>query len=111
MLRAYWDGNAKPSVETPIGDFFGLNLNSYVIYSPSTWPARPASRSTATSPCRTAVGARLTVTNEGKQEVGSFYSNIDYMTVPALPEDALYFHAQYRQAAAVRAGHAARPRS
>ena len=41
--------------------------------------------------------ARFTVTNEGKQEVGSFYSNIDYMTVPSLPDDALYFHAQYRQ--------------
>ena len=26
VLRAYWDGNAKPSVEAPIGDFFGLNL-------------------------------------------------------------------------------------
>ena len=26
MLRGYWDGNAKPSVEVPIGDFFGLNL-------------------------------------------------------------------------------------
>ncbi len=32
VLRGYWDGNAKPSVEAPIGDFFGLNLNSYFIY-------------------------------------------------------------------------------
>ena len=44
-------------------------------------------------------GARIVVTNEGKQPVGAFYSNIDYMTMPALPADALYFHAQYRQAA------------
>ena len=29
VLRGYWDGNAKPSVEVPVGDFFGLNLNSY----------------------------------------------------------------------------------
>ena len=36
-------------------------------------------------------------TNEGKQEVPSFYSNIDYMTVPSLLADTLYFHAQYRQ--------------
>ncbi len=27
----------------------------------------------------------------------SFYSNIDYQLVPSLPENALYFHAQYRQ--------------
>ena len=28
----------------------------------------------------------------------AFYSNIDYQLVPSLPDDALYFHAQYRQA-------------
>ena len=32
MLRDYWDGNAKPSVEVPVGDFFGLNLGQYNIY-------------------------------------------------------------------------------
>ena len=42
--------------------------------------------------------ARITATNEGSQEVSSFYSNIDYQIVRSLPEDVLYFHAQYRQA-------------
>ena len=42
--------------------------------------------------------ARITATNEGKQDVNSFYSNIVYQLVPELPADALYFHAQYRQA-------------
>src|SRR5689334_10517061 len=27
VLRAYWDGNAKPSVEVPMVDFFGLKLS------------------------------------------------------------------------------------
>ena len=45
VLRGYWDGNAKPSVEAPVGDFFGLNLNSYFnLPIASTWPARRASR-------------------------------------------------------------------
>ena len=26
VLRMYWDGESSPSVETPIGDFFGLGL-------------------------------------------------------------------------------------
>src|SRR5690349_4723707 len=42
--------------------------------------------------------ARLTVTNDGAQQVGSFYSNIDYVSVGSLPADTMYFHAQYRQA-------------
>jgi hypothetical protein len=26
----YWDGETTPSVEAPIGDFFGLGLGEYV---------------------------------------------------------------------------------
>jgi hypothetical protein len=98
VLRAYWDGNAKPSVEVPVGDFFGLNLNAYAIYTSEYLACSPGKSLNAYFAMPYRGSARLTVTNEGKQEVGSFYSNIDYMTVPALPADALYFHAQYRQA-------------
>ncbi len=98
VLRIFWDGNPRPSVETPIGDFFGLNLGDYFLYQSAflncssikalnCYFAMPFKRS-----------ARISVTNEGKQPVDSFYSNIDYQLVSTLPADALYFHAQYRQA-------------
>lgn len=29
VLRMYWDGEESPSVESPIGDFFGLGLGEY----------------------------------------------------------------------------------
>jgi hypothetical protein len=98
VLRAYWDGNAKPSIEAPIGDFFGLNLNSYQIYESAYLACSPGKSLNCYFAMPYRQSARMTVTNEGKQEVGSFYSNIDYMTVPRLPADAMYFHAQYRQA-------------
>jgi hypothetical protein len=99
VLRAYWDGNPKPSVEVPIGDFFGLNLGSYQIYQSEYLACSPGKSLNCyfAMPYRRA--ARLTVANEGTQEVGSLYSNIDYMTVPRLPDDIVYFHAQYRQGA------------
>src|ERR1039457_3848623 len=99
VLRGYWDGNAKPSVEVPVGAFFGLNLGIYQIYASqylACSPGRPLNCHFAMQYKRS---ARFTVTNEGSQEIGSLYSNIDYMTVPKLPDDALYFHAQYRQSA------------
>ncbi len=99
VLRAYWDGNTKPSVEAPVGDFFGLNLNSYVIYESQYLACSPGKSLNCYFAMPYRRSARLTVTNEGKQEVGSFYSNIDYMTLPSLPDDSLYFHAQYRQSA------------
>src|SRR5579862_4327882 len=97
VIRAYWDGNAKPSIEVPVGDFFGLNLGQYFVYQSeylncssikalNCYFAMPFRRS-----------ARITATNESKQKIGAFYSNIDYQLVPSLPEDTVYFHAQYRQ--------------
>src|SRR5215472_6558898 len=32
VLRMYWDGESGPSVETPVGDFFGLGLGDYFVY-------------------------------------------------------------------------------
>jgi hypothetical protein len=97
VLRAYWDGNSKPSIETPVGDFFGLNLAQYVIYESEYLACSPGRSLNCYFPMPYRKGARLTVTNEGSQPVGAFYSNIDYLEAP-VPNDALYFHAQYRQA-------------
>lgn len=98
VLRMYWDGEAAPSVEAPIGDFFGVghglnrNLSSLPITNTSEGRARncywfmPFTRS-----------ARITVTNEGRREVPAFYYYIDYRKLPALEEETPTFHAQYRQ--------------
>jgi hypothetical protein len=99
VLRGYWDGNTRPSIEGPVGDFFGLNLNTYQIYQSEYLACSPGRSLNCYFAMPYRQSARLTVSNEGRQEVGSFYSNIDYMTVPRLPEDVLYFHSQYRQSA------------
>jgi hypothetical protein len=97
VLRMYWEGNARPSVEVPVGDFFGLNLGQYFIYQSAFLNCSPIKALNAYFAMPFRKSARFTVTNEGKQDVGSFYSNIDYQVVPSLPDDVLYFHAQYRQ--------------
>jgi hypothetical protein len=99
VLRMYWDGNSRPSVETPVGDFFGLNLGQYVIYQSAFLNCSPIRALNCYFSMPFRKSARITVTNEGSQPVGAFYSNIDYQMAPALPEDVLYFHAQYRQSA------------
>jgi hypothetical protein len=98
VLRMYWDGNSKPSVETPIGDFFGLNLSEYQIYQSAYLACSPGRSLNSYFAMPFHKAARMTVENQGKQAVGAFYSNIDYLLAP-LPEDAMYFHAQYRQLA------------
>jgi Protein of unknown function (DUF2961) len=98
VLRMYWDGEAKPSVETPVGDFFGLNTGDYNLYQSAFLNCSSVKALNCYFAMPFRKSARITVTNEGKEQIGAFYSNIDYQLVPSLPERSLYFHAQYRQA-------------
>jgi hypothetical protein len=100
VLRMYWDGAEKPSVETPLGDFFGIGHAAMFTYS--SMPVTVTSNGRAMNcfwrmPFRKS--ARLTVTNDSdKFACESFYYYVDWQKGAPLPDDALYFHAQYRQA-------------
>jgi hypothetical protein len=103
VLRMYWDNELTPSVETPIGDFFGLGLGEYFRYEsiPLAVGSDMALNSFFRMPFQK--HGRVTVTNEGKEAVDHFYFNLDYQFyAKRLPPDTMYFHAQYRQAAPAR---------
>ena len=97
VIRIYWDGQAKPSVEVPVGDFFGLNLGQYFVYQSAFLNCSSVKALNCYFAMPFRRSARITATNESARGVGAFYSNIDYQIVPALPDEVLYFHAQYRQ--------------
>ncbi|HEY1985119.1 MAG TPA: glycoside hydrolase family 172 protein [Terracidiphilus sp.] len=99
VLRAWWDGESSPSIEAPIGDFFGLGLGEYFTYQSAVLTVAPVKALNAYFDMPFASGARLTLTNEGKVKTDSLYFAIDYITLPSLPTDVGRFHAQYRQAA------------
>ncbi|MGD0731794.1 MAG: glycoside hydrolase family 172 protein [Terracidiphilus sp.] len=99
VLRAWWDGEATPSVEVPIGDFFGLGTGEYFTYQSALLAVAPQKALNAYFPMPFSSAARLTVTNEGKVRTDSLYFAVDYITLPAIPNDVGRFHAQFRQAA------------
>jgi hypothetical protein len=99
VLRMYWDNEPSPSVETPVGDFFGLGLGDYFLYEsiPLAVGSDKALNSFFRMPFQRQ--AKVTVSNEGQIKVDAFYFNIDYRSLKqGLPRNTLYFHAQYRQA-------------
>jgi Protein of unknown function (DUF2961) len=99
VLRIYWDGEATPSVEAPIGDFFGLGLGEYYPWQSELLSVGSEKSLNSFFPMPFARHARITVTNEGKEAISSLYYNIDYHTdSQPLPPGTLYFHAQFRQA-------------
>ncbi len=99
VLRVYWDNETSPSVETPIGDFFGLGLGEYHPWHSEMLSVGSVKALNCFFPMPFAKHARITVTNEGKQPINSLYYNIDYRKYShPLAPDTLYFHAEYRQA-------------
>lgn len=97
VLRMYWDGEENPSVEAPIGDFFGLGHAQYYQYS--SLPIQIGTKNGLNCFWRMpfAKGARVTVTNDGPNECGAFYYYVDYQQFKTPPAKTGYFHAQYRQ--------------
>jgi hypothetical protein len=97
-LRIYWDGEEHPSVECPVGDFFGIG---HGVDKPFvSIPIRVSSDGRARNcywPMPFRKSARLTVTNESDQRCGAFYYYIDWQKHKSLPNDRAYFHAMYRQ--------------
>jgi hypothetical protein len=103
VLRAWWDGESSPSIEVPIGDFFGLGLGEYFVYQSALLAVAPVKALNAYFKMPFSSAARITVTNEGKVTTRSLYFAIDYVVLPSVPEDLGRFHAQYRQAAPCKA--------
>jgi hypothetical protein len=99
VLRAWWDGESTPSVEVPIGDFFGLGLGEYYVYQSELLAVAPIKALNAYFQMPFSSSARLTLSNEGKIRTDSLYFAVDYVTLASLPGDVGRFHAQYRQTA------------
>jgi hypothetical protein len=99
VLRMYWDHEATPSVETPLGDFFGLGLGDYYTWESKLLSVAHERALNSFFPMPFQKHAHITVSNEGQQMVDAFYFNLDYRAhTHPLPAETLYFHAQFRQA-------------
>lgn len=97
-VRMYWDGETNPSVECPIGDFFGMG---HGVDKPFTsLPVRVSSDGRGRNcywPMPFRKSARIVVSNDSDKPCDAFYYYIDWQKLPRLPKDSAYFHAIYRQ--------------
>jgi len=72
VLRMYWDDETSASVETPLGDFFGLGLGDYFQFASIPLAVAPDKALNCFFPMPFRKRARITITNEGKEDVDSF---------------------------------------
>jgi len=96
VLRIYWDKEVKPSVEVPIGDFFGNGFN----YKPyiSEYLGMTSGGFVCYFPMPFEKHAKIEITNETMLKVNVFYYQIDYHKFEgSMDRDIGYFHALWKR--------------
>jgi hypothetical protein len=105
LLRITWDNAPYPSVLCPLGDFFGLGhglVNSYqsLFFTTSTRCPYQFNQGCALNcylPMPFRQRALVELVNESREHHGQYFY-IDYETLPDLPDDIGYLHAEFRRA-------------
>ncbi len=95
VLRMYWDGEEHPSVESPVGDFFGQGWGEEYLVSSLPIAAAPTGGRGLNCyfPMPFSRGAKITMENQSKQKCNALYFFVDYEEHRRIDRDQLRFHA------------------
>ncbi len=96
ILRMYWDGEENPSVECPVGAFFGVGFGEQKDFT-----SLPLNETSGGYNCYWPMpfhkSAKWTIENKSDKPIDAFYYNIDYTALDSVPENTRHFHAQFRR--------------
>jgi hypothetical protein len=95
ILRFYWDDEATPSVEVPVGDFFCMGWGKFAAVTSLAVVVNPGSGFNCYWPMPFRKKCRITMENIDNEDMVLYYQ-VDY-TLTDVPKDAGYFHAQFRR--------------
>jgi hypothetical protein len=96
ILRMYWDEQETPAVVCPLGDFFACGWGIYAPLSSLAVCVNPARGFNCYWQMPFRRRCRVTLENIGRDEMIYLFYQINY-ALTAVPEDAAYFHAQFRR--------------
>ena len=99
VLRAWWDGEPEPSVNVPIGDFFGVGhgLTTNFASLPLQMSPQDGRGLACWFPMPFASAARIAARSECSEAEVKLYFSVDWEQYDSLPEGMGRFHAQWRR--------------
>lgn len=95
-IRAYWDGQLHPSVEAPLGDFFGFAHGQCTAYASAVHSVGEKGALNIWLPMPFVKHARITITNE-LPIAALFFYQIDYTLGDPIKPDAGRLHVMFRR--------------
>ncbi len=99
VIRMYWDGEREPSVQAPLGDFFGQGWGEEYNFASLPLAAAPAKGRALNCyfPMPFGAGARITLENDSEHELASLYYYVDYEEHESIPDSLGRFHAWWNR--------------
>lgn len=99
LLRMFWDGEDNPSVEVPIGDFFGIGhgITHNFISAPLQMSPENGRGFNCWWPMPFSDEAVIEIENQCDDDIEAFYYYIDYEEYPKLEEELGRFHAYWNR--------------
>jgi hypothetical protein len=95
ILRVYWDGEETPSIEVPLGDFFGMGWCEYAPLVSLPVCVNPGYAFNCFWEMPFRKSCRMTLENLDVEKIVAYYQ-INY-TLTEVSDDAAYLHAQFRR--------------
>jgi len=95
ILRFYWDDEKEPSIEVPVGDFFGMGWGEYAPLNSLAVTVNPGSAFNSYWVMPFRKKCRITMENIAEERMTVYYQ-VDY-SLTTVPDDAAYFHAEFRR--------------
>jgi hypothetical protein len=96
VIRAYWEGQPHPSIECPLGDFFGNAHGKVMSYQSAVHSVTASGALNLWLPMPFVRRAKFTVTNDGREKVPLFYQ-MDLTLNDKHPTDVGRLHVVFRR--------------
>jgi hypothetical protein len=93
VINMYWDGEEKPAVSVPFGDFFGIGLGKTAVFENALF-ANPEGRSfNSYLQMPFEESAKIEIINQMDFDIAMIFFDVNYQLLDHWNDDLLYFHA------------------
>lgn len=96
VIRCYWDGASKASVEAPLGDFFSCG-NELCAFENDLFSSPEGNSFNTYVPMPFKSSAKITVTNESDQLLTHFFYDVNLEALKEPEQNAPYFHCYWNR--------------
>jgi hypothetical protein len=97
VIRGTWDDQQHPSIECPLGDFFGFAHGKVTAYQSAVHSVGPLAGMNIWLPMPFTKRAKITITNEGDKPAKVIFYQLTYTLGDKHPDDVGRLHVLFRR--------------